>query len=113
MDCLVGGDTLTIKEGTYTEATWSRFLNTVSGSAGAPTTIQGAPGETVTLRPANCGGLGAIFSGKFKGSRWLVFQNLILDGINCTGTGFTLGGYDTSEAAHHIIVQDVIIVNTS
>ena len=48
---LKGSDTLIVKGGTYADC----YLQLPSGSAGAPTTMQAAPGETVIIRPNDAG----------------------------------------------------------
>jgi hypothetical protein len=75
------GDTLYIRGGTYAE-----FLNNVvpSGTSWAsPVTIAACQGETVTIEASGSGGNGMI---KCAGRQYIIFQNLILDGANLTGS---------------------------
>ncbi len=84
--CMTGGDTLTIKAGTYTD-----LISEISkgspiipaGSASAYTTIQAANGETVLIEPLDGGNYNAAFS--IRNNQYLKFIGLTIDGSNMPG----------------------------
>jgi hypothetical protein len=103
--CLVAGDTLYIRGGTYTEQIDIQTAN-LTGTDGKYITIAGFPGETVILRIADAPrSYGPI---KARGSRgWFIFDNLVLDGVN-GGEG---GGWQIRDGNHHFILRNLEIKN--
>lgn len=101
--CLSSGDTLIIKGGTYAERITGGVPSGTSWSN--VTTIKGAPGEAAILKPT---GLQRII--ELSSERYIVFENLILDGDNATGSSFgiSLGG-GSGQAANHLRFQDIEI----
>ena len=99
--CLASGSTLVIRGGTYPE----RFDASVippSGTAGAPTTIKAASGETVTIRPS---GSGNIF--RIAKRSYLTVDGLTIDGANITsGQALSIG-----DDSHYIRIQNGVIKN--
>jgi hypothetical protein len=74
------GDTLVVKAGTYPEGN----LTPPSGSAGAPTIIQAAAGETVKIQPNNRGTDCILnFTG---GQHDITWDGVVLDGGNPAGS---------------------------
>ena len=103
---LRAGDTLYIRGGAWTEQL-DLMANNTSGTSGGYIKIAGYPGETVTLRYADSitSGYGPI---KARGSRgYLIFENLILDGINSTNKT----GWQIPEGNHHFILRNLTIKN--
>jgi Right handed beta helix region len=98
--CLSGGDTLIVAGGTYTEG----LGGMPSGTSGAPTTIQAAPGEQVTLRPSShvdC--VLYIAAGK---------SYVTIDGISVDSNHqSTFGACTDDENVHHIIFRNLEIKN--
>lgn len=85
--CLSAGDTLIIHAGTYTSATG---FNTVPGgtSWNSVTTVKGAPGETVILKPAVNGNAVEIDG---PTCHYIVVSGLIIDGSDATLSTMRLG----------------------
>jgi len=84
ISCLSGGDTLTIRTGTYVERIDSSSDNIPSGtSTTSVTTIQGASGETVTLKPTGSAPTILIDTNL----DFVTFDNLILDGADVSIAG--------------------------
>jgi hypothetical protein len=95
--CLSGGDTLSIRAGTYNEHINCIEFPSVcppSGAAGAPTRIQGHAGETVELRIPGGTGFGIGIGNR----NWLVFDNFIIDGRNMTVYAYQLIRYEGTAA---------------
>ena len=113
--CLSAGDTLYIRGGTYTGSSNIVDSETVTVPSGiswaGAITIAGYPGETVTLRPPD--GRQAIRL--TRGSpHYIIFQDLILDGIN--GTSIEPGAPDLvylSTGAHHNRFQRLEVKRSS
>ena len=108
---LSAGDTLIVKGGTYPEA----LANIPSGRAGAPTTIQAAPGETVTLQPNNIK-TDCVVSYR-PGQSYVTIDGLILDAGSPDGTrltAFAVCNEDAgkSDGSHHLIVKNSEIKNS-
>lgn len=100
------GDTLYIRGGVWTEQL-DLMANNTSGTSGSYIKISGYPGETVTLRYADpiTAGYGPI---KARGARgYLIFENLILDGINDTNKT----GWQIPDGNHHFILRNLEIKN--
>jgi parallel beta-helix repeat protein len=102
---LNAGDTLYIRDGTWTEQIDMQGPNK-SGTENNYITVAGYPGETVTLRYTDGANLyGPI---KARGNRgYFIFKNLVLDGVN-DGNGT---GWHIRDGNHHFIVQDLEIKN--
>jgi hypothetical protein len=105
VQALRAGDTLIVRRGTYAES----LANIPSGSAGAPTTIQAAPGEQVTLQPNNIK-TDCVASYR-PGQSYVTIDGLILDAGSPDGsrlTAFAVCNEDASNnnGAHHLIVQN-------
>lgn len=99
------GDTLYIRGGTWTERI-DLMTSNISGTSGGYIKIAGYPGEQVTIRYADvAGGYGPI---KARGTRgYLIFENLILDGINMPSkTGWLI-----RDGNHHFILRNIEIKN--
>lgn len=100
------GDTLYIRSGVWTEQL-DLMANNTSGTSGSYIKISGYPGETVTLRYADSitSGYGPI---KARGARgYLIFENLILDGINSTNKT----GWQFPDGNHHFTLRNLVIKN--
>jgi parallel beta-helix repeat protein len=114
--CLAPGDTLYIRGGTYTGSNnvidSEAFMVPSGTSPSAVITISGYPGEMVTIRPPDGQQAIRLTSG---GPRYLVFTDLILDGINQTILP-TNGGPDLvylSTGAHHNRFQRLEVKNNA
>lgn len=105
--CLLPGDTLYIRAGTY-----AQILNLMdpskTGTSSAWLKISGYPGEVVTLKPTNSDVAGyGIF--KARGKRgYILLENLILDGANL---GNKTQGVSLRDGNHHITLSKVEIKN--
>ncbi len=100
------GDSLIIREGIWTEQIRLAPLKK-TGTPGNYITIAGYPGETVIIRYADLieKGNGPINARGNLG--YLVFENLVLDGINSTnGTGWQI-----RDGNHHFILRNLEIRN--
>ncbi|MES2367579.1 MAG: right-handed parallel beta-helix repeat-containing protein, partial [Pseudomonadota bacterium] len=104
---LVVSDTLYLRAGTYTTYLNGDTFNWPSGSSGAPTTIAGYPGETVTIRPASESIIN-MSSSTFGAKTYIKFQNLILDGgVMDSGTQVVgSNGAQTHIEFDHITIQN-------
>ena len=99
---LRSGDTLIVKQGTYAEG-----ISTIpSGSAGAHTTLQAAPGEAVTLQAPSSSLDSMIFFP--DGSHHITVDGFILD-ENSLG-GFGVANNDLS-TIHHLVLRNLKIKN--
>lgn len=104
LTCLAAGDTLFLRGGTYTGSSNlidSERSSVPSGTSwAAAITIAGYPGETVTIRPPDGRQAIRLTAGA---PHYLIFQDLILDGIDQTILSVN-GGPDLvylSSGAHH------------
>ncbi len=116
--CLSSGDTLLVKSGTYVEY----LKNPVPGgqSWAEPTTLAGAPGETVTIKSPTNVSVQMEFNG--GAMRYIIVDNVTLDavdggfdgggGTTITGKAFSTSLDKTGTYAHHIRVQNSIIKNS-
>src|SRR3990167_6373670 len=109
-NCLVAGDTLYLKAGTYTEAIDAGNLAGLpSGTSwSSPITISNAPSESVTWKPP--AGLAAWTAGY---TSYIIFNGIIFDGSNSTSDtplfGIEcayVGGWVPSSCSHHIRLTD-------
>lgn len=100
------GDTLYIRGGVWTERIDLMTPNT-NGTSGGYIKIAGYPGEQVTIRYKDTpGGYGAI---KARGTRgYLIFENLILDGVNMPSNEM---GWLIRDGNHHFILRNLEIKN--
>jgi hypothetical protein len=107
--CLASGDTVTVKAGLYAEGN----VQLPSGSAGAPTTIRAAPGETVTLQPNNIS-IDQIIKLN-TGQSYITIDGLILDAGSPTGTRLSFGTVvnqdHDSPSGHHFTVKNCEVKN--
>ena len=110
--CLVPGDTLYLRGGTYVEAINSDNQTIPTGTSwNSPITIASYPGETATLRP----GFGVVINFNTYNSsyhiQYLIFDRLILDGIGGVhAVSFTAN--PASFAIHHIRIQNSELKNS-
>jgi hypothetical protein len=105
------GDRVILNAGTYscTEMTWN-FMNSGSDFGAGAIVIKPAPGAVVTLT----GIVGDHVINLKKGQHYLIFQDLILDGLHAAINGVKITGDGTSVAmdAHHIRLLGLEIKNT-
>lgn len=100
------GDTLYLRQGTYTERI-DLATPQKTGAANAWLTIAGYPGETITIRytsptEASYGPIRA------RGNRgYILFDNLVLDGINETNKT----KWQIRDGNHHFILRNLEIKN--
>ena len=89
INCLSSGDTLIIKGGTYNEG----LYDPPSGNSSAEmTTVKGAPGETVIIKPDQANPIIAVDDPR----SYISIENLIVDGNNKTsGYGVWLTAWHT------------------
>jgi len=89
--CLHPGDTLYLRQGTYSQRIYPGDFHIPSGAAGAPITIAGYPAETVTLTA------GIALQGNLDGSipQYLTFDHVIVQNTN--DAAFSVGA-----TCHHI-----------
>lgn len=107
--CLSAGDTLYIHEGTYNEATNEYRTKLPSGNSWqTAVTIAGYPGEKVIIQPKSGESEVLRIMGSSGGTRYVVFDNLILDGTNITSNivKITYTGTNPNNTAHHIRIQN-------
>ena len=105
LTCLVAGDTLEIRAGTYVEYVVIQNLN---GTPASPITIRNNPGETVTLRPP--AGLSDAVS-VFNNASYVVFDGLTVDGANVLNHALTIDGLDAANPTHHITLKNSGVKN--
>lgn len=110
LDCPMPGDTLFIRAGTYAEAINSNQHTIPTGTSwNAPVTIASYPGESVTLNPSTC----EILNLPASYLQYIVFKDLILDGINLTrNTGVGCYGISMQPATHHLRFQNLEVKNS-
>src|SRR3990167_10306127 len=75
-DCLVAGDTLYMKAGTYTEFVYNgNFSGYPAGTSwSAPITIASAPSETAVWRPTSSGAVNLAYTS------YIIFDRITFDG---------------------------------
>lgn len=107
--CLSAGDTLYIREGIYNEAINEYKIKLPSGNSWeTAVTIAGYPGEKVIIQPKSEESEVLRIMGSSGGTRYVEFDNLILDGINITSNivKITYTGTNPNNTAHHIRIQN-------
>ena len=108
LTCLSAGSTLYIRSGTYSEAITNSVPIPSGTSWTSPVTIAAYPGESVTLRPTS--GQQVISIEAYSVSQYVIFDGLILDGINLQ-TIYS-DGVKIRGGSHHIRFQNGEIKNT-
>ncbi|GAT63992.1 right-handed parallel beta-helix repeat-containing protein [Paludibacter jiangxiensis] len=106
--CLSAGDTLYIREGIYNEAINEYRTKLPSGNSWqTAVTIAGYPGEKVIIQPNASESEVLRLMGSSGGTRYVIFDNLILDGANVTSNivKITYTGNNPNNTAHHIRIQ--------
>jgi hypothetical protein len=107
--CLSAGDTLYIRKGIYNEAINEYRTKLPSGNSWqTAVTIAGYPDENVIIQP-NAGESDVLrLMGYSGGTRYVVFDNLILDGTNASSNivKITYTGTNPNNTAHHIRIQN-------
>ncbi|MTK53252.1 right-handed parallel beta-helix repeat-containing protein [Paludibacter sp.] len=107
--CLSAGDTLYIREGIYNEAINEYRIKFPGGSSWQKAvTIAGYPGEKIIIQPRTGESEVLRLMGSSGGTCYVVFDNLILDGINITSNivKITYTGTNPNNTAHHIRIQN-------
>lgn len=100
----VAGDTLYLRNGTYSEQMNLQEPTAKNGTAGNPITIGGYPGDSKPTLNGVANAYGLI---KARGLAYLVIQDMILDGINMT----TTGGIWVAYGNHDVTYQRLEIKN--
>ncbi len=109
LDCPMPGDTIFIRAGTYAEAINSNQHTIPTGTSwSAPVTISGYPGETVTLNPSSC----EILNLPASYLQYIVFKDLVLDGINLARNTGGCYGISTQPSTHHLRFQNLEVKNS-
>lgn len=109
--CLLADDTLYARGGTYTDSNDridSNLYTIPTGTAGHPITIASYPGETATIQHPD-GTAGIQITGPSVHA-YLIFQNLVVDGINGTNTGISAIVY-LSQGQHDIHFLNLEVKN--
>lgn len=106
------GDTLYIRQFSGGAGVWNAQIDLVTpnktGTAGSPITIEGYPGETVTLRYSNPS-FSTHGATRSRGARgYITFKNMVWDGIN-QGPGTQ--AISISDGNHHFILDGIEIKN--
>lgn len=112
LSCLSATDTLSISAGTYDERINMNSRNIPSGTSfSAATTIMADAGASVIVLPSNATAMPVlnITAALNANPRYIIFLDLILDGINVRGGESTLG---TDGNVDHIRIQGGEIRNT-
>ena len=107
------GDILDIRAGTYAERISNPALTGIS--YGQPFTIRGHAGEVVVIRVSGTTPI-VTFAGSAR--RYIILENLVIDGSLLTGSGgtgirFSGLGSDVTNSPHHIRMRNITIRNTS
>lgn len=110
LNCLMPGDTLYIRAGTYTESIDSNQRTVPTGTSwGSPVTIAGYPGETVVLRPA---GSCAVLNLPAPYLQYIVFKDMILDGAGLGKSQYSCVGISLQPGTHHLRFQNLEVKNS-
>lgn len=109
--CLVAGDTLYVRGGTYVEAL-SNPTTTSGTSWSNVVRIAAYPGETPIVRPSGAPDYALLMSTTHS---YVVFDGLTFDGANATAGVIKIEAVDTTtHNPHHIrIIRSTIIGNTA
>lgn len=102
--CLVGGDTLTIKNGTYEEFINYNQIPAGRGSWGSATKIMSVPGETVILQPKT--------GGKAGDALWIYRSYIIIDGIIIDAVN-AIQGIRINNGGSYVRIQNSEIKNAA
>ena len=94
--CAAGGSTIRVRGGTYTQNISTTVSPIAAGTLSAPTTVMSAPGETAILQPSSPGPI--IDVSGVATDRYLVFERLVLDGVNAPNSS----GLQVMPGAQHI-----------
>lgn len=105
---LAAGDTLEIATGIYAEFIDYNQLVSGGGSWGTATTIKGATGATVILRPSTGGTAGDVVW--VYGKNYIIFDNLTIDAQNATVMGVRVND-NAGTYPHHIRIQNSTVMN--
>src|SRR5215204_1460060 len=98
LSCLKAGDKLSIREGTYSEVINSQAQTVPAGTSwSSPVTIAAYSGETVTLKPSS--GY-AVIQVVGNDSKYVIFDRLIIDGVNVENKAVNLDGVSQSGAGY-------------
>jgi hypothetical protein len=114
IQCMSGGDTLQIGNGTYFEAIRDVFSNSVivpSGSAGSPTTIR-AENRRLAILQTNDGDYGSILMTSTR--HYVTFNGLVLNHAAHLADdfgGINIGSGSGTDELDHIIIQDCEVYN--
>ena len=115
--CLAGGDTLSFRGGTYTEADNGLDLIPSGSSWGTATTITNYNGETVTFQPSAaqwnprslnqwvCAGFGQMYG---YPNHYVIWNGITQDSANCADHG---GGIYGADGSHHVRFNNVKSLN--
>jgi hypothetical protein len=103
---LRAGDTLYLREGTYTEA----LFNCIPGGTSwdAAVTVAAHPDEIVTIKPSSGGNVLFLASSARK---YIIVRGLVLDGTNILRDAVKITSGSPSGTSHHIRLQDCEIKN--
>ena len=105
--CMVAGDTLLVRSGTYNEMIDSRDV--ASGSSWSnKVRIAAYPGEAVWLTPLTDNSA-ISFLGLFRPVSYVEFDGINLDGRNTGQSAVVLAGYNSGNV-HHIRIQNAQII---
>jgi len=107
ISCLVGGDTLSVGNGTYVEKVNGNTIP--NGSSGAPTIIKATNKRQAILKPTNAGG-GQIFilGGSGNNKQWITVDGLAMDGTD-SGEGTNGMWIDAQAGSDHILMTGLEI----
>ncbi len=92
---LTAGDTLTVKEGTYTDSLLDVIPSGTSQSQ--PVTVQAAPGETVVIQATTMTN-GIVHFG--DGRQYIIFEGFTLDGNNLAAFVVSIGDASSITVRH-------------
>lgn len=102
--CLLAGDTLLVRAGSYAEMLHTNITTIASGTSWSnKTRIAAYPGETVWMRPV--GTIFVVYLGSAYTPQYIEFDGINMDGTSVTGYTFKIeagSGYD----AHHIRLKN-------
>ncbi len=104
---LVPGETLCVRQGTYTE----EFYNDIPGGTSwdKPVTVRSYPGEEVIIRPKQ--GANRVFTFASSASKYIVLDGLIMDAVNVSIDVIKITWGTSSGSSHHIRIINSEIMN--